>query len=59
LLAVTAETRGIKERANIFGVSEVLFVGGRREFAEVKVADVPFVSGQHRCAREGETKENA
>ncbi len=57
-LSVTSKTRGLQERANVFRVSKVLFVGGGREFAEVQLGDVPLVGGQNRRTRNREAKEN-
>jgi hypothetical protein len=44
-LTMAAKTRGLEEGTDVLRVSYVLFVGRRRQLAEVKAANIPFVSG--------------
>ena len=56
VLAVAPQTRSFKERANIFGIGECLFIRRRGQFGEVELADVPFVVGLGRTCRQSHAK---
>jgi hypothetical protein len=48
LLAVAPETRRLKERADVFGVSNALVTCRRRQFAEIEFIEVELIGGQGR-----------
>ena len=56
--AVATNAGSLKNRANVIGKSDALFVGHGRQFAEVELVDVPLVLGFKRIAEQGHAKQN-
>ena len=44
LLAVAAQARSLEDRLNVFGVSQLFFLSGRRKLAEIEFVEIELVS---------------